>query len=251
MFTFLKIIKPFFLPPTLIAIGMLVGTICLWRKKYKFAKVIFIITLAVYYLLSIEPTAYFLNQGLEGSVNTAQEHNQAKMIVVLAGGATENELAGVSWRRLNRGIELYDQLKIPILYSGGSGDPFDRVSNEANLAKKYGVLAGVPENDFWTESFSRDTYESGVAVKEILDKKFPNIINHEIILVTSARHMPRSLGVMKKLGLLAIPRPADFDQEALNLDPLSFFPSDGYFSSSTFSIHEWVGMLGYYLLGWI
>ena len=261
MFTLLKLIKPFLLPPTLIAIGMAASFLLLFRKKQKLGKTLLLLTLVIYYLLSTEPVAYLLAKSIEGKIDIEKfevETENVEAIVVLAGGVQKkdgyrpyHELGEASWRRLWHGIELYKRFngKIPILYSGGSGDPFDPVSVEAELAKKYAIAIGVPEKNFWIETSSRNTYESGVEIKRILDDSFPGVGRHKVILVTSALHMPRSMRVMKKVGLNPIPSPADFTIGSLSLDPLSFLPSISSFATSTFSIHEWIGIGGYWLLG--
>ncbi|KKU14143.1 MAG: hypothetical protein UX17_C0001G0017 [Parcubacteria group bacterium GW2011_GWC2_45_7] len=260
MFTFLKLIKPLFLPTTLVAAGMFVSLLFLVCKNVRWGRRILGVTLVVYYLLSIHPVAYMLASSLEKKIPPATIDSttvkNAEVIVILAGGAQKAmgyrpfaELGGTSWRRLWQGIKLFKLAddEVPILYSGGSGDPFDPVSEEAEIAKQYGSIIGIPEDMFWIESGSRDTYESSLAVKNFLDERFPNKEIHQIVLVTSAWHMPRSLKAMSKVGVMAIPYPADFSAGALNLTPLSFFPSVTRFSSSVGSIHEWIGMLGYKL----
>lgn len=261
MFTLLKLIKPFLLPPTLIAIGMLTSLFLFLLKKQRLGKTILLLTLLSYYSLSIEPVAFFLASSLAskgGIVSLQKGADNIEAIVILAGGASKkgghrlyHELSGVSWRRLWHGIELYKEFKgeLPILYSGGSGDPFDPVSVEAELAKNYAISIGIPEEKFWIEPKSRNTYESGIEIKRILDSRFPGIDKHKIILVTSAIHMPRSIRVMKKIGLHSIPSPADFTIGSLKLNLFSFFPSTGNFAVSSFAIHEWIGIWGYWLLG--
>lgn len=220
-----------------------------------------LLTLVIYYLLSIEPVAYLLAKNLENKMaigKMEEETANIEAIVVLAGGIDKkgghrpyHELSGASWRRLWHGIELYKEFKdkIPILYSGGSGDPFDPVSVEAELAMNYAVSMGIPEEKFWIENSSRNTYESGIEIKRILEGRFPGVERHRIILVTSALHMLRSMKVMKKVGLNTITSSADFAIGSLSLDPFSFSPSVSNFSTSTRSIHEWIGIGGYWLLG--
>ena len=261
MFILLKLIKPFLLPPTLIAIGMAMSFLFFLRKRQRLGTAFLLLTLATYYLLSIEPVAYSFAKSLENHIaigKIGHETLDVEAIVVLAGGVDKkgghrpyHELSGNSWRRLWHGIELYKEFKgkIPILYSGGSGDPFDPVSVEAELAMNQAISMGIPEEKFWIEKSSRNTYESGIEIKRILDGRFPGVESHRIILVTSAFHMLRSMRVMEKAGINTIPSSADFATGLLKLDLLSFFPSDFYFSISTYSIHEWIGMGGYWLLG--
>lgn len=259
MFTFLKIIKPLLLPPGWIFIGFIASIFLFWRNRKRLGMMILILTCGVYYLLSIEPAAYFLNKSLETKftgIKFEQTPEDIEAIVILAGGADEKdryrlepELGGVSWRRLWRGIEVYREFdgQVPILYSGGSGDPFDRKSIEAELAKSYAVSIGIPEENFWIEPNSRTTWESGIAIKDLLSEKFPDNKSYSVILVTSAKHIPRAVWVMEKAGINAIPSPADISGGALHIDILSFLPSQSYFSSSIESIHEWIGFAWYWI----
>lgn len=262
MFTFLKLIKPFFLPPTLIALGMFVSFVLLVRRRYRFSKIFLGVTLIIYYTISLEPVSILLARSLEErtSFSLGQEvPSDAETIVVLAGGVEKAnserpfpELVGVSWRRLWRGITLYHEQKgmFPILYSGDSGDPFVSYAGEAALAKEYALRMGIPEEQFWIEEGSRTTAESGKAVRQLLDERFPGRAHHRILLVTSAQHMPRALRVMEAVGIDSVPFPADFTRRDLVFTPLSFFPSADALTSSVTSIHEWVGRAAYWVFGW-
>lgn len=261
MFTFLKIIQSFLLPPSLIALGLVACLFFFIRGKQKTGTVLLTIVLLFYYLLSIEPIAYFFAKSLEKNNKTIALEKEAanvEAIVILAGGVNkkgggriDHELSGPSWRRLWHGIELFKKFKgeLPILFSGGSGDPFDPTPVEAYLAKSYATTIGIPDGMFWVESKSRNTFESGIEIKRILDEHFAGVKHHRIILVTSALHMPRSIAVMKKIGLNPIPSSADFAIGKLTLDPFSFFPSLHNLYISNFAIHEWIGIGGYKLLG--
>lgn len=259
MFIFLKLVKPLLLPATLLFIGFIL-VFALFRRRQRLARILLLVLLVIYYVLSIQPTAYMLSRNLESKLIQAPsaQMSDAELIVVLAGGANKQEgivpfgeLSGASLKRLWRGIQVYRQLDgtIPMLYSGGSGDPFDPVSIEAELAKQYAISVGIPEEQFWVEHSSRDTYESGVAIVQLLEERFPEAKEHRIALVTSAWHMPRAYAVMRNLGLQAIPTPADFSPGVLKITPLSFLPAHSYFSASTVSIQEWIGIVGYKVRG--
>ena len=213
MFTILKLIKPFFLPPTLVLLGMGLALFLLFRKRWRWGKIILGAILVIYYLLSTGPVNYLLIRSLEtatpGFLGTDSGGGEPEAIVILAGGAwrsgplrPRDELAGPSWRRLWRGIELYQEMEgqIPILYSGGSGNIFDGVSIEAKLSRRYALTAGIPESDFLIETTSRNTYENIRETKKILNREFPDSNPHRVILVTSSIHMPRAVLIAQKAG---------------------------------------------------
>ncbi len=261
MFTFLKLIKPFFLPPTAILIGMAVSLYLLFRKKWKWGRIILAVTLAGYYLLSTGPVAFLLVKSLESAVPATPlpipGDPGPEAIVVLAGGAVKKgsasprpELQGPSWNRLWHGIELYREYggRLPIIYSGGSGNPFDPESFEAGLARSYAVSMGIPASDFRTEEVSRNTYENARETKRLLDRMFPGRPVHRVVLVTSSTHMSRSVLVMKNAGIEPLPAPADFLAGDFSLDPLSLLPSAQCLAVSTRCLHEWLGIIAYRLL---
>ena len=261
MFTFLKLLKPFLLPPTLLAAAFAIGCLLVWRSRKRLGLGFLMSALAAYTLLSLDPVANGLAWTLERNYRTPisfDDHRDAAAIVILAGGATEpnahhamGELSGASWRRLWRGVSAYRSLDgaVPIIYSGGSGDPFNKVSHEAELAKSYAELAGVASTAFTAETASRTTHENGAAVVRILRERRPGDMPLKILLVTSAWHMRRAVAVFRGLDVDVVPVAADVASRSFRFTPLSVLPSADAFSSSVTSIHEWVGLLGYRLLG--
>lgn len=257
MFAVFKLAAAFVSPPLLIFLGLSGAVILLWRQRLLWGRYLLVLTLIFYYLLAIPPVAYVLTVALEEDftpVNLAGALENTSVIVVLAGGANGPtkghsfaELSGASWRRWWRGIELYRQFegRLPLLYSGGSGDPFHPFTGEAALARSYAVASGVVEDHVWIESDSRTTWESAFAVKSFLDERFPEREQHRVILVTSARHMPRSLAMMRRVGIEALPAPADFSAADWRWSLASFLPNADSFSSSVASLHEWLGLAAY------
>lgn len=261
MFIFLKLLKPFLLPPTLIAAAFVIGIVLVWRNRKRSGLRVLLGTFIAYLLLSLDPVANGLAWTLERRYTvppSLDAHRDAAAIVILAGGATEadrnrsvGELSGSSWRRLWGGITAYRALSgsVPIMYSGGSGDPFNDTSHEAELARSYALAAGVPAGVFMIETASRTTYENGTAVIRLLKQQQPDAAAPKILLVTSAWHMTRAAAVFRELGMDVVPVPVDYTSRTVRLNPLNLLPSAGAFSTSVLSIHEWVGMFGYQVLG--
>ncbi len=249
MFTLVKLIKPFFLPPTLLFVS-LIGVFWFWKRRPVWSKRLLIGAIVGFYLFSIEPTAYLLDQSLAMLSPEEQEVTAREIdaIVVLGGGADigGQELGGVSWRRWWHGIELFWEFdgEVPLLYVGGSGDPFESTSGEAELAKSYAIQMGIPEEMIVTDDTSRDTYENGLATLAILEWAMPGE-EHRVLLVTSASHMLRASGVMEALDFTVFVSAADHGLTTLDVDLLSFYPSESWFASSTRSLHEWIGLAWY------
>ncbi len=258
MFTFLKLIKPFFLPPGLVLLGLAAALILAVRKKGKWTVRVLAVTLFGYYLLSIEPTAYYLGRSLERAIPQPAGEGEPVAIVILAGGFRRaggarpfSELSGPTWRRLWRGIEIYRELggEVPILFSGGSGDPFDPEPGQGLLSRDYALAIGIPEEDFRFEEISRNTHENVRESRAILDREFPGAAPHRVILVTSSSHMLRSVLTARKAGLDPVPAPADYDYGSPAGSPLAFYPAAQALLVSTRCLHEWLGILAYRLQG--
>ena len=245
------------MPSVLIAIGLAVSLFLLYIKKQRAGKILLLLILIFYYILSTGPGSKLIAWSLISKVDVTSDktiNEDLNAIVILSAGVQIKpfkELSGTSWRRLWQGIEKYRKFKgnVPIIYSGGSPGYYNDSTVEAKLAKEYAVSMNIPENMFWIDTASGNTYESGINVKRILDNKFPGIDKHKIILVTSALHMLRSMRVMEKNNIHATPSPADFPIGSLSFSPSSLLPSVTYFSISTLSIHEWMGISYYWLLG--
>ena len=78
---------------------------------------------------------------------------------------------------------------------------------------------GVKQEDLILESESNDTINEARLIKSIVG-------NDTFILVTSASHMPRSMGMFKKLGMQPIPAPTGYSiVRSQSISPGDFFPS--------------------------
>jgi uncharacterized SAM-binding protein YcdF (DUF218 family) len=118
-------------------------------------------------------------------------------------------------------------------------------------------MMGVPAAAVWLEPDSRNTYENGVLTKALLDEKGIS----EIVLVTSAVHMPRSVAIFEKLGFTVLPAPTDYQTTELDRsyfqapDPLTYvlylLPDSDNMWLTSWVLKEYFGMVVYRLRGWL
>lgn len=234
---------------------MVVGfVLCLIRFKRSGLSLIFAGMLWVL-IWSLPVTSILFGGILENSYphRPAAQYPTAQAIVVL-GGATANNR--VNWfeplepdskiARVDTAAELYFQHKAPrILVSGGalSGD----VSEARGMAARLKTL-GVPAEDIILENESRTTHENAaLTVQQLRDHQI-----RSILLVTSALHMPRSMASFSKYGLevTAAPNPAQItipDDKNFSL----FIPNERALAGSRSILKEYVGVLVYWLRGWV
>jgi uncharacterized SAM-binding protein YcdF (DUF218 family) len=153
--------------------------------------------------------------------------------------------------RVTHTVQLYKLGKISkILVSGGTGRIVTKEEPEANKFKKAMVMMGVPDSVIMLENQTRNTYESAVAVKPILDSL--HVTAQDCLLITSAFHMRRSLACYHKAGLDIQPFTTDFYS-----NPRQFYPDNlliprlEAFTLWQKLVKEWVGMLAYKVAGYI
>jgi uncharacterized SAM-binding protein YcdF (DUF218 family) len=108
---------------------------------------------------------------------------------------------------------------------------------------------GVDSNNIIVEKKAKNTHEHGPYIAQILDSLG---LPRKIILVTSAAHMIRSEAVFKKHGFTVYPAPTDFQKSVTKRTFIfNLFPNSNYLDISTQALHEYYGLIGYKLLGWI
>jgi len=69
------------------------------------------------------------------------------------------------------------------------------------------------------------------------------------LLVTSAWHMPRSVGIFRRLGIAVIPYPVAYRTFGDSRDVLSLAAVGDRVIMLDNSIREWIGLLAYRLTG--
>ncbi len=172
--------------------------------------------------------------------------------IVLLGGATRGDTHLGSLADLNRHADrlvhtaaLFKAGKAPVvLVTGGSpsgGRP------EASQIKDLLVVMGVPARRILLENVSRNTAENAAFSAQILQSRDMR----EILLVTSAYHMPRAKGLFDAQGLAVIPAPTDYQQVVSDRVVFRWLPSVDALHQTTDTLHEMVGYVVYRVRGWL
>jgi uncharacterized SAM-binding protein YcdF (DUF218 family) len=132
-----------------------------------------------------------------------------------------------------------------IIYSGGDASLLGNAPVEANFALPLFETFGIPRRRIELEGRSRNTQENAVFSKE-LAKPQPG---ERWLLVTSAHHMPRSVGCFRRAGFEVEPYPVDWRTRGAP-DLLHPFGSlAGGLARTDAAAREWVGLFAYWLTG--
>ena len=91
---------------------------------------------------------------------------------------------------------------------------------------------------------SRNTVENAYLSRELAGDRFAG----KWVLVTSAVHMPRAVGVFRKAGWQILPYPVDYLTDGRGSFGAGFRPLGGMMALSRAG-REWTGLLAYRILG--
>ncbi len=131
-----------------------------------------------------------------------------------------------------------------LVFTGGRGELLPGKMPEAAAARLFFVSMGIPADRLMLESASRTTYENAIMTKALVQPQ----PGQTWILVTSAWHMPRSVGVFRAAGWHVLPWPVGYKSSH---DIHQWLPSTlgVHLTQLDTALHEWVGLVSYRLLG--
>jgi uncharacterized SAM-binding protein YcdF (DUF218 family) len=238
----------------LIGIGI-AGLILLFTRFAALGRKLVFASLALLAVCGFSPLGNLLLYPLEQRFPPWNDAEGAPDGIVVLGGSIDPEFSAARGRPVFRGA--VDRLiataalahrypRARIIYSGGNANLVaDDASREADYAASVFESLGIPKQRLTMERGSRNTQENAGFSKALASPK----PGERWLLVTSAYHMPRSIGVFRKAGFAVEPYPADWrtgSGETL-LAP-SIVASDGLERIDT-AIREWIGLAAYRISG--
>src|ERR1700691_979470 len=132
-----------------------------------------------------------------------------------------------------------------VIFSGGSANLISADAREADYAAAIFESLGVSRERLTMERRSRNTQESAEFSKAIAAPKN----GERWLLVTSAYHMPRSVGLFRKAGFAVEPYPVGWRVGGFaDLFKVSIFAIEGLDCTDT-GIREWMGLVAYWITG--
>lgn len=243
--------------PLGMAVSLGIIGVILFILRKKFAIWFMIGSFAVLTFFSMPPVAQLLTINLEKPFYNKQLPDTSCPVIVVLGGSgvamgyprqyPEINEAGDRIIHCARLFKLGYGTKIITTGTAVTAVPrkFPEALHNALLLQEL----GVDSNCIIKELRAQNTHQHAPNIKKILDSL---ALPHEIILVTSASHMKRSILVFQKYGFKVHPAAADFTSGAALFETVrDFFPVEDALKLSTAALHEYYGILGYKLLGWI
>jgi uncharacterized SAM-binding protein YcdF (DUF218 family) len=182
-----------------------------------------------------------------------QIHTRHYPLGILLGGMTFGDINnqryfGGTSDRFIQAAKLYHTGYIKkILISGGDGSLQQNRPGEASFLREELLALHVPDSAIVVEGFSKNTWESAIAAKAILDSLH---VKDSCILITSAMHMRRAQASFTKAGITTAPHVADY----MMMRPPSgiadvLVPNLSLLGNWQYLLKEMVGLLVYQMTG--
>lgn len=170
-------------------------------------------------------------------------------ILVLGGaidqvtGAARGQVAlGDAAARLTAGAALSRRFPgAALVYTGGSNALLSEIGDEAADARRLWVELGVDPARIRLEERSRNTEENATMTRDLVHPE----PGQRWILVTSAYHMPRSVGLFRAAGFDVVPYPVDYRSTGTARDFAPTTELSAGLRRLDVAAREWIGLVAY------
>lgn len=254
MFFYLSKILWFFVDPGNALLLLLVTGCLLTLTRFKgLGRTLVVFCILLGSVATFVPVGGWMIQSLESRFPVPQSLPDKVTGIVVLGGVLNPEqtklrgtaVIGPAVERILESATLamrYPEARL--IYTGGSGSISDQVHKEADYVSELYAVLGVGAPQLELERESRNTWENAEKTIEMAKPK----PDENWILVTSAFHMPRAVGVFRRFGWEMLPYPVDFNSDANGDARASMSMTNGLMSLSR-GLHEWIGLSAYWLTG--
>jgi uncharacterized SAM-binding protein YcdF (DUF218 family) len=209
---------------------------------------------AILFVALFTSTGAYLVMGLEDRFPKPSADPADLKCMIVLGGAFDNvvttsrggyELNGAGDRFVEalRLAQKYPDASI--LVSGGDGSITGNYEGDAIVSERMFSAFGLDKARLVEDRDSRTTYENAINTKALLASNGLS----GCLLITSGFHMPRSMGIFRKLDIDVVPWPVDYrsnGKEYLRLDAVEPTLNMGLLSTA---VREWIGLVAYYYAG--
>ncbi len=209
--------------------------------------------LAMLAIVILSPLGLLMMGALENRVPRPELPQNVAGIIVL-GGSIDTRIARTreepemndAGDRLTATMALarrYPQARV--VFTGGSAAVFEDDIPESGPAGEIFLSLGLAPERLMLEEESRNTYENAVFTRRIVEPQPGEVW----LLVTSAFHMPRSIGCFRQAGFDVVPFPVDYRTPAGSAIWRPSAASIRNVEKVHFAIREYIGLFAYWMTG--
>ena len=232
-------------PSNLVALLLAAGVVALWLGWHRLGTALATLGTLPLVALAVLPLGSWLLIPLENRFPPpGQLRERLDGIVVLGGAeqpaiteAREQPSISDSADRLTAMVELARRYPgTRLLYTGAA----------APITRALLIRQGFDVSRVLFETEARDTYENALLSRRLARPK----PEERWLLVTSARHMPRSVGIFRAVGWPVIPYPVDYRTTGrIELDRHPNAGTGSRLADLDLALREWIGLIAYRLMG--
>jgi uncharacterized SAM-binding protein YcdF (DUF218 family) len=225
---------------------VLLAILFYFLHKTSFTKKLLLIALAWLLIISTGFLPNLLISSLENEHEPFMLHQIADTseinILVLGASHTADpklsankQLTSNALGRLVEGIRIHGLLpNSKLILSGGLGT---ETSATAEVMKQTALMLGVKREDIITLATTENTADEAQQYKQLDSKR------QQLVLVTEAYHMPRSMKIFEKAGLSPIPAPSNYlYKRGEKIEISKWLPNANNIYKMEVVVHEYVGM---------
>lgn len=233
----------------LVGLALLPTRLARWGRRFAWTS--FILLMAV----GLSPLGTLLIQPLENRFPVWRDTGEPPHGIIILGGMIDARMTAargpVSLGDAAERITVLADLsrRYPnarLVFTGGDPSLTGSSRPEADAALPLLESFGIPSGRVLLERRSRNTAENALFTRELVAPK----PGERWLLVTSAMHMPRSIGVFRQAGFPVEAFPVDYRTTGMPEDylfvPRGFFGGIGRLDMA---VHEWTGLVAYWLTG--
>lgn len=256
MFYFISKIVWFFATPSnaLVALALLGLIFMRWPKRAALGKRMVVVAATLLFVAGLSPLGNALILPLEERFPAFVDDGTPVAGIIVLGGSYDTEATNAHGQMaLNetgeRLIALGDLARryplAKIVYAGGGSEFTPDTTPEATLVENTVAQLGIDPGRITYERKSLNTYQNAAYAKEIAAPQE----GERWLIVTSAFHMPRTMGVFRAVGFDVVPYPVDYRTagDASLFRPFAFV-SEGL-RRTDLATKEWIGLVAYHLSG--
>ncbi len=239
-------------PSNFLLLLAIAGSILAWRGR-RGGLALATAAIGAIALVTVLPVGLWLTRPLETRFPLPRTLPERVDGVVVLGGGVALELfagngrpdfddAGDRYLALLELARRYPEARI--LFTGGIGRIEGAAVAEADAIEALWARHGLPRERLLLDRAARNTIENAINAKAIAAPK----PGETWLLVTSAKHLPRSIGCFRAVGFPVTPFPVDF-RTGGPPSPLDDLRVSERLYELDEAMYEWFGLLYYRLLG--
>lgn len=234
---------------------LLLLLICVKRTR-RFAVMMLVGVTAISLLITIIPVGTFLSHTLETRFDTPDLNDMEFAGVITLSGTIDpaSYLNRGDVQFLSAPDRIFTMLRLahlypdkPVIFTGKDGVLVDRGFSEAEVLHTWLSDSRLLTANMHFETKARNTHENARNTRDLVFGRWPEKSLKPWVLVTSADHMPRAVGVFRQAGWKIIAYPVGrFTSDDIHLASLNV---SGGIKSLSRGLREWVGLTAYYWTG--